>query len=204
MGEAWPVLANEAEVGVAVVCASHFNPATDMCIGAVAAILPEGARALIYSNGSSVDAIMHQMKKPGSLFSSASRQALSSSLSFVAIRGHEQAVMKTLKDYWQKMTISLPISASSGSTSSTISAKGAERKWYVYPGLFAGGSLDVMTAFFLGRIRHYFSESTTAVRMCDFCCGSGSIAATFSAWVPRAAVDCLDADAVALGRHERM
>ena len=40
MGEAWPVLANEAEVGVAVVCASHFQSATDMCIGAVAAILP--------------------------------------------------------------------------------------------------------------------------------------------------------------------
>ena len=73
------------------------------------------------------------------------------------------------------------------------------RNWATYPGLFAGGGLDVMTLALLAQL----PPSPAGGRVLDFACGSGTIAATLLA---RAAargdgglrVHLLDADAVAL------
>ena len=81
----------------------------------------------------------------------------------------------------------------------TLAAPTAERPWLVAPGLFAGGGVDVMTAYLLATL----AAATPApfadgARVLDFCCGSGVIAATLLARAPRLRVHLLDADALAL------
>lgn len=67
-------------------------------------------------------------------------------------------------------------------------------EWTTYPGLFAGGGLDVMTAALLGVL----PSPPSRARVCDFACGSGTIAAYLLSREPSLRVDALDADAVAL------
>ena len=76
--------------------------------------------------------------------------------------------------------------------------------WSVYPGLFAGGGLDVMTAFLLRAMPDRFEKpmsekSETPFAVLDYCAGSGVLAAGIRSRVPDdAALTLMDADAVAL------
>ena len=80
--------------------------------------------------------------------------------------------------------------------------------WVTYPGLFAGGGLDVMTDFLLqtmtasktcalggGRGGNGGDEVLSAL---DFCSGSGTLAAAVRFVRPHARLTLLDADAVAM------
>jgi 16S rRNA G1207 methylase RsmC len=80
--------------------------------------------------------------------------------------------------------------------------------WVTYPGLFAGGGLDVMTDFLLqtmtasktcalggGRGGNGRDEVLSAL---DFCSGSGTLAAAVRFVRPSARLTLLDADAVAM------
>ena len=80
--------------------------------------------------------------------------------------------------------------------------------WVTYPGLFAGGGLDVMTDFLLqtmtasktcalggGRGGNGRDEVLSAL---DFCSGSGTLAAAVRFVRPHARLTLLDADAVAM------
>ena len=51
----------------------------------------------------------------------------------------------------------------------------------VYPGLFAAGGLDVMTAALLRAL----PPPPRGANVLDFCCGSGAIAAALGAREPR-------------------
>lgn len=98
-----------------------------------------------------------------------------------------------------------------------------EISWVVYPGLFAGGKLDVMTSFLLAHIEPISSlyeapgqAAAAPIRVLDFACGSGVIAAALalrarhgSTGAPRkgmrqggrprsVVIDALDADTVAV------
>eukprot|EP00933_Yihiella_yeosuensis_P040828 TRINITY_DN35235_c0_g1_i1.p1 TRINITY_DN35235_c0_g1~~TRINITY_DN35235_c0_g1_i1.p1 ORF type:complete len:828 (-),score=165.11 TRINITY_DN35235_c0_g1_i1:85-2568(-) len=66
--------------------------------------------------------------------------------------------------------------------------------WRVYPGLFAGGMLDVMTILLLSVV----PEPPPGTRLLDFCCGSGSLAAAMRQRQPKLRLTLLDADALAL------
>merc|ERR1712008_203116 len=66
--------------------------------------------------------------------------------------------------------------------------------WRVYPGLFAGGLLDVMTA----QLLQVLPVPPPKARILDFCCGSGSIAAALRAQTPSIRLTLLDGDAIAL------
>ena len=44
--------------------------------------------------------------------------------------------------------------------------------WYTFPGLFAGGVIDIMTAFFLNTVKKEIVNSQKFKRVLDFCCGS--------------------------------
>ena len=66
--------------------------------------------------------------------------------------------------------------------------------WTVYPGLFAGGGLDVMTSALLDVL----PDPPCGARIMDACCGSGVIAAVLAVAFPSASLHLLDADAVAL------
>ena len=70
--------------------------------------------------------------------------------------------------------------------------------WVVWPGLFAGGTLDVMTAFLLRQLPQMQAGSTVL----DFCCGSGCIARALCDQYDISVHMC-DADAFALdaARH---
>ena len=72
-------------------------------------------------------------------------------------------------------------------------------EWATYPGLFAGGGLDVMTSALLAALPSPPPGST----ILDACCGSGAIAAALAATAARTPdaslnLHMLDADAVAL------
>eukprot|EP00746_Dinoflagellata_sp_MGD_P045788 gnl/MRDRNA2_/MRDRNA2_212407_c0_seq1.p1 gnl/MRDRNA2_/MRDRNA2_212407_c0~~gnl/MRDRNA2_/MRDRNA2_212407_c0_seq1.p1 ORF type:complete len:268 (-),score=55.13 gnl/MRDRNA2_/MRDRNA2_212407_c0_seq1:108-890(-) len=68
--------------------------------------------------------------------------------------------------------------------------------WVVWPGLFAGGVLDVMTAFLLSRLGRIRLAPGAAVL--DFCCGSGAIARAVLMHQPHAEVHLADADALSI------
>jgi hypothetical protein len=70
--------------------------------------------------------------------------------------------------------------------------------WVVYPGLFAGGGLDVMSAALLRAMPASLGSGSGSCSVLDFCSGSGTLAAAVRARSPGAKVTLLDADAVAL------
>jgi 16S rRNA G1207 methylase RsmC len=73
--------------------------------------------------------------------------------------------------------------------------------WITYPGLFAGGCLDIMTAWLLNVLsREFFSDCKShRVDVLDFCCGSGVIAAAVKRKLKDlSVVSLLDADKLAL------
>ena len=65
--------------------------------------------------------------------------------------------------------------------------------WAAYPGLFAGGVMDIMTAALLERLPRFSSKS-----ILDFCSGSGTIGGILQSRYPSAKVTLLDADAIAI------
>lgn len=77
---------------------------------------------------------------------------------------------------------------------STMMIAGRERSWVTYPGLFAEGMLDAGTALLLAHL----PDLPRAARVLDFGCGTGAIGAAVLARHPQAAVDLLDADALAI------
>jgi len=73
--------------------------------------------------------------------------------------------------------------------------------WRTYPGLFARGGLDVMTAALLNALPPPPAKddsNSKRPRLLDFACGSGTIGAALLRASPSAEVHFLDADAVAL------
>lgn len=75
------------------------------------------------------------------------------------------------------------------------------RGWAVWPGLFAGGGLDVMTCFLLRRLSKVSVAPGAAVL--DFCCGSGTIAKAVLQCQPDAELHLCDADALAIEAARR-
>jgi 16S rRNA (guanine1207-N2)-methyltransferase len=71
---------------------------------------------------------------------------------------------------------------------------GTRRAWVSYPGVFAGGRLDDGTAMLLAHLPELRAEA----RVLDFGCGTGVIGAAVLARQPQAAVDLVDADALAI------
>ena len=89
--------------------------------------------------------------------------------------------------------------ASSGTT--TTSTTTTIPDWRIYPGLFAGGGLDVMTAALLKAMPSKFekSEKDDTFAVLDYCSGSGVLAAALGERVRSDATLTLsDADSVAL------
>ena len=66
--------------------------------------------------------------------------------------------------------------------------------WTTFPGLFAGGGLDVMT----NALLNVLPCPTPFSRACDFACGSGTLAAALLQREPTLRFDLIDADAIAL------
>ena len=79
-------------------------------------------------------------------------------------------------------------------------------EWCVFPGLFAGGKLDIMTEFMLEHLPNPLqplsSSCTPPLKVLDFACGSGVIARAIAASTSHV-VEAVDADAVAVVAAEK-
>lgn len=73
--------------------------------------------------------------------------------------------------------------------------------WYVLPGLFAGGGLDIMTKVLLGSLP--VPPTGRGIKMLDFACGSGTIGYTLLSRSPSSQVDLLDADSLAIAAAKK-
>ena len=118
------------------------------------------------------------------------------------------AATSTLEGWCTRGRITWPPSAmphrrasTSASTSSSAAAAeaataAASAPWQTYPGLFAGGGLDVMTTALLAAL----PPPPEGASVLDFCCGSGAIAAALAAAPGGGSLrlHLLDADAVAI------
>jgi len=71
--------------------------------------------------------------------------------------------------------------------------------WISYPGLFAGGGLDLMSAALISVTREQgWAHGLGGKRVLDFCCGNGAIGAALLALNPDIKLTLCDADALAL------
>eukprot|EP00041_Stephanoeca_diplocostata_P027709 m.768691 g.768691 ORF g.768691 m.768691 type:complete len:954 (-) comp23231_c0_seq1:2234-5095(-) len=75
-----------------------------------------------------------------------------------------------------------------------LAVEGAHIPWVSYPGLFAGGTLDIMTKALLDAL----PVPRANARVLDYCCGSGVIAHVLLKRVPSVAMTVSDADALAI------
>merc|ERR1712194_633144 len=80
-----------------------------------------------------------------------------------------------------------------------LTLEGQKVRWIVFPGLFAGGGMDVMTTALLEAL----PPPPARARVLDFCCGSGTIGAVLRLRTPDISLHLLDADAVALEAARR-
>ncbi len=78
---------------------------------------------------------------------------------------------------------------------------GVGRTWVSYPGTFAKGGIDDGTAFLLGHL----GPVPKRARVLDFAAGTGVIAAAIATLSPEAAIDMIEADALAVAAaHENV
>eukprot|EP00928_Gymnodinium_smaydae_P027630 TRINITY_DN21300_c0_g2_i1.p1 TRINITY_DN21300_c0_g2~~TRINITY_DN21300_c0_g2_i1.p1 ORF type:complete len:976 (+),score=137.92 TRINITY_DN21300_c0_g2_i1:96-3023(+) len=104
-----------------------------------------------------------------------------------ARRGAKSALgRQSLQEWRTDVSIQLPLGSDAGFHKSA---------WCTYPGLFAGGGLDIMTAALLRTLP---APPHPSAKVLDFACGSGSIAASLMQRHPDMQVTLLDADAVAV------
>ena len=62
--------------------------------------------------------------------------------------------------------------------------RNSDKMYMVYvSGLFAGGVIDIMTAFFLNTVKKEIVNSQKFNRLLDFCCGSGTIAYAYKNFI---------------------
>ena len=147
---------------------------------ACAACMRTGARLLVSGRADEGASLAAVAALSQSLFSSLRCVAASpdcSSSVFDCIRSGGLA--KASLPAWRTVLPPLPGSAAS--------------QWITYPGLFAGGALDVMTSALAGVV-----PLSRRARVLDFACGSGALAALLLARDASLRLTLLDSDALAL------
>ena len=175
---AWP---KSKKVGACIARMPHTKASTQMMIGAMLSVLEEGGSVWIV--GTPIEGV-HSVKA----MLSAQFQSVvvaSSSADAVVIRGISKtaptagAATPSLKDFRFKSTLPL---------------EGTDQKWVSYPGLFANGQVDVMTAAMMAQL----PAPKAGADVLDYCSGSGVIGRTLQLRSPGATIHLLDNDAVAM------
>jgi 16S rRNA G1207 methylase RsmC len=208
VGSAWPSV-SKTKFDAATVRYPPTRAAAEMALAAAAARTKPGAPVWIY--GARLEGVFGAARD-GKSFRDVSVVFVSPCGGFAVVkatRAAEDTKTPHLSDdededvsrFRTVTTLTLP---SSDSTTEKTSTETVEN-WSVYPGLFAGGGLDVMTAALLRAMPDRFpvqeksSESETPFAVLDYCAGSGVLAAAVRRRVPSdAALTLTDADAVAL------
>jgi 16S rRNA (guanine1207-N2)-methyltransferase len=153
--------------------------ALDFALHAVASLVPAGAEIAVF--GANDEGIR----------SAASHlEVVAEDVATVDARRHSRVLMGRRRAAIGGHKTSL----SSWRRESEIAIAGGTLRWVSYPGLFAGGGLDEGTALLLAHL----PDLADTARVLDFGCGTGIIGAGVRMKAPRARIDLLDADAVAL------
>ena len=197
-GSAWPpaIKSGARLFDAATVRLPPTKAAFAMAIAAAAARTAEGATVWVY--GAATEGIRTVPASfPAELFADVAE------IRVVAVAGRTFAVVRATRTaapivegaddhraHRSAATLHLPAPNDEDSSASD------PIPWTTYPGLFAGGGLDVMTAFMLRAMPTSATRHARAVL--DFCSGSGVLAAAIRRRAPRARVTLLDADAAAL------
>jgi 16S rRNA G1207 methylase RsmC len=100
---------------------------------------------------------------------------------------------KELKKWRDKKTLDLAPAV----VGSSAAKKTTSLPWTSYPGLFAGGGLDVMTSLLLRRLLPTLDRKAK-LKALDYCSGNGVVAAGIQLAAKKTKLTLLDADAIAL------
>ncbi len=174
--QAWPAA---GPFSSALVRLPKAKDALDFALHVVASVVPAGAEIMVF--GANDEGIR----------SAASHlEAVAEDVATVDARRHCRVLVgrrraaidghKTSLSHWRR--------------ESEIAIAGGTRRWVSYPGLFAGGGLDEGTVLLL----EHLPELADTARVLDFGCGAGIIGTGVRVKAPRARIDLLDADAIAL------
>jgi 16S rRNA G1207 methylase RsmC len=209
VGSAWPSV-SKTKFDAATVRYPPTRAAAEMALAAAAARTKPGAPVWIY--GARLEGVFGAARD-GKSFRDVSVVFVSPCGGFAVVKATAKPAEDTKtphlsddedEDVSRFRTVTTLTLPSSDSTTEKTSTETVEN-WSVYPGLFAGGGLDVMTAALLRAMPDRFpvpeksSESETPFAVLDYCAGSGVLAAAVRRRVPSdAALTLTDADAVAL------
>lgn len=100
---------------------------------------------------------------------------------------------KELKKWRDKKTLDLAPAV----VGSSAAKKTTSLPWTSYPGLFAGGGLDVMTSLLLRRLLPTLDRKAK-LKALDYCSGNGVVAAAIQLAAKKTKLTLLDADSIAL------
>lgn len=192
-------------------CIVRYPQSTDafeLIVQAVATLMLPGSIFWLY--GCISEGVLTGMKKNiwANLFSSACLLFSQNGVAVIScVRTSVKSVQSSLDLFKREYMLALPqccippllvssnIDKTGSHTNSIIKTAvlADTMNWVVYPGLFAGGTIDIMTACLLSNIPCPRPGSS----VCDFACGSGIISASLLKWQPSLEVVMLDADAIA-------
>lgn len=184
----WPIEVDHGSQDMAIVRFPQSIEAFSLAIAAATPRVSAGGLLVVYGDareGLSVNAVRAASKSWGNVTEAASNAC--GSIIVCGRRARDRLEIEPHID-------SDSIQNHARTTSIAFPALSATLQWTTYPGLFAGGGLDVMTAALL----EVLPSPSARARVCDFACGSGTIAAYLLSREPSLRVDALDADAVAL------
>ena len=191
---AWPTAAGDGEAYVG--CAMRWpwyaaGDAAAMSLHAIAPLLKPGAELWVFGNADEGADGCEAALAP--LFDDCTLvRSRDGALVYRARRRTGAAVAKkaasraSLHDWRETAALRFP--------AVTFHAATEVAAWVRYPGLFAGGGLDVMTA----ALCRALPAPPPRARVLDFASGSGALAAALLARAPTLRVHLLDADAVAI------
>eukprot|EP00927_Polykrikos_kofoidii_P032645 TRINITY_DN27748_c0_g1_i1.p1 TRINITY_DN27748_c0_g1~~TRINITY_DN27748_c0_g1_i1.p1 ORF type:complete len:389 (-),score=82.31 TRINITY_DN27748_c0_g1_i1:194-1195(-) len=188
LGSSWPSARKKEEseptaslFGGAVVRLAATKAAAEFALNAVAPVLASGAPVWLYgarAEGAhtAVSTLLPRIK------GLSGARVAASNAGFVvafAVRNNVELGFGCVDDW---------------ATDTELILKDTRLPWRVFPGLFAGGLLDVMTATLLRAL----PSPPSRAKVLDFCSGAGTIAAALRVQTPDIRLTLLDADAVAL------
>jgi len=191
---AWPRLdrgdegdAESLRFGACILHAPFSAGALRYALAAVAASLRRGGLIVVWGEGVAGAARAQQAALTETGFDATEVLVDARSAAVVCARwGTGIATQPSQLSCRQEVHVKLPLGANEVHE---------ESKWCTYPGLFAGGGLDIMTAELLRALP---GPPALGAKVLDFACGSGLISAALLRRAPGTELTLLDADAVAL------
>eukprot|EP00040_Diaphanoeca_grandis_P030437 m.179886 g.179886 ORF g.179886 m.179886 type:complete len:627 (-) comp31992_c0_seq1:122-2002(-) len=198
--KSWPYVQpqqDQPRMNVCVMVLPLGKEAFDMALHVIAAKLQKGAKILVVGSSRKFLTVHSTVLEP--LFAQCKTlynnggiaviEAVLNNANDAVDGGDTQPIKPSCGDWMTKTHIELE-----GCHDDKSKRNSKRRKWKTFPGLFAGGLVDVMTSALI----EILPEPTAESRCLDFASGSGVITAALLLQMPALKVTMLDADVLAL------